>query len=148
MLWHLAKHQHLALVRLAGLVALETVFIAALLVAHLAVPTQLLQALGLDAVRNLQLHQSTIKLHGSLCSTLVELCVNACYVRTFFGEKKSPFPAFPMVGTLAGLCKFTQAPVALYEATFTQVFLAQATAALQLNLQLAAQQRETSAQAS
>ncbi len=48
-----SKHYHLTLVRLAGQVTLETIFVSALLLAHLAVPSQLLQALGFDAICNL-----------------------------------------------------------------------------------------------
>jgi hypothetical protein len=48
----LREHLHLALVRLRHRVALEAVLVAALLLAHLAVPSQLLQALGLDAIRD------------------------------------------------------------------------------------------------
>ena len=44
------EHGHLPLVRFRLAVALEAVLVAALLLAHLAVPAQLLQALGLDAV--------------------------------------------------------------------------------------------------
>ncbi len=39
---------------LRGEMALEAVLVPALLAAHLAVPAQLLQALGLDAVGNLR----------------------------------------------------------------------------------------------
>ena len=52
--WILAKHLHLALVGLAILVAFEAILIATLLLAHLTVPSQLLQTLGLDSVANLQ----------------------------------------------------------------------------------------------
>ena len=52
--WRLAEDDHLALVALAGQVALEAVLVPALLLTHLAVPAQLLQALGLDSVGNLQ----------------------------------------------------------------------------------------------
>ena len=50
----LPEHHHLALVGLAGEVALEAILVAALLLAHLTIPAQLLQALGLDAIGNLQ----------------------------------------------------------------------------------------------
>jgi hypothetical protein len=50
----LAEHHHLPLVRVGAEVALETIFIAALLAAHLAVPSQLLQPLRLDAITNLR----------------------------------------------------------------------------------------------
>jgi hypothetical protein len=46
----LAKDLHLALVGLAEAVTLEAVLIAALLLTHLAVPAELLQTLGLDAI--------------------------------------------------------------------------------------------------
>lgn len=46
-------HTHLAQVVLAHLVALESVLIPALLLTQLAVPTQALQALGLDPVADL-----------------------------------------------------------------------------------------------
>jgi hypothetical protein len=46
-------HLHLAAVALAHLVALEAVLIAARLLAQLAVPAQLGQPLGLDAVGDL-----------------------------------------------------------------------------------------------
>lgn len=46
----LAEDLHLALVRLAHAVALESVLVAALLLAHLAVPSELLQSFGLDSV--------------------------------------------------------------------------------------------------
>jgi hypothetical protein len=49
------SHLHLALVSLAHLVALEAVLIPAGFLAQLAVPAQLVQALGLDAVGNLQI---------------------------------------------------------------------------------------------
>lgn len=52
--WILAKHLHLALVGLAVLVAFEAILVATLLLAHLTVPSQLLQTLGLDSVANLQ----------------------------------------------------------------------------------------------
>ena len=48
--WRLAKHHHLPLVRVGAEVALEAILIAALLAAHLAIPSQLLQPLRLDAV--------------------------------------------------------------------------------------------------
>lgn len=44
------EYSHLPEVALASLVALESVFISTLLLAHLAVPPELLQPLGLDAV--------------------------------------------------------------------------------------------------
>ncbi|GFZ14979.1 DNA/RNA-binding protein Kin17, conserved region [Actinidia rufa] len=47
----LAEDLHLALVALAHAVALEPVLVPALLLAHLAVPPQLLQAFGFDSVR-------------------------------------------------------------------------------------------------
>jgi hypothetical protein len=49
----LPEDLHLPAVALAHLVALEAVLVAALLLAQLAVPPQLLEALGLDAVGNL-----------------------------------------------------------------------------------------------
>ncbi|GER47140.1 glycolate oxidase iron-sulfur subunit [Striga asiatica] len=48
----LAEDLHLALVGFAHAVALETVLVPALLLAHLAVPPELLEALGLDPVRD------------------------------------------------------------------------------------------------
>lgn len=48
----LAEDLHLALVRLAHAVALEPVLVAALLLAHLAVPPELLEAFRLHAVRD------------------------------------------------------------------------------------------------
>lgn len=51
---HLAEHHHLALVAVRAEVAFEAVLVTALLAAHLAVPSQLLQALRLDAVRDLR----------------------------------------------------------------------------------------------
>lgn len=48
----LAEDLHLALVRLAHTVALESVLITALLLAHLAIPSQLLQTFRLDSVRD------------------------------------------------------------------------------------------------
>lgn len=56
-LWVLTKHLHLSPVAVAHLVALEAVLIAALLLAQLAVPAQLLQALGFDGVGNLDRFQ-------------------------------------------------------------------------------------------
>ena len=50
----LAKHLHLALVGLAVLVAFEAILVATLLLAHLTVPSQLLQTLGFDSVANLK----------------------------------------------------------------------------------------------
>jgi hypothetical protein len=47
---HLTEHHHLPLVRVRAEVALEPILVSALLAAHLAVPSQLLQALRLDAV--------------------------------------------------------------------------------------------------
>ena len=47
----LAEDLHLALVALAHAVALEPVLVPALLLAHLAVPPQLLQPFRLDSVR-------------------------------------------------------------------------------------------------
>ena len=47
------RHErHLSLMALGSAVALEAVLVAALLLTHLAVPPQLLQALGLHAVRD------------------------------------------------------------------------------------------------
>ena len=43
---------HLPQVRIGRLVAFEPIFISTLLLAHLAVPSQLLQTFGLDAVAN------------------------------------------------------------------------------------------------
>lgn len=48
----LAEHLHLALVRLAHTMALESVLVAALLLAHLAVPSQFLQTFCFDPVRD------------------------------------------------------------------------------------------------
>lgn len=48
----LAEDLHLALVGLAHAMALESVLVPALLLAHLAVPSQLLQTLRFDSVRN------------------------------------------------------------------------------------------------
>lgn len=48
----LAEDLHLALVRLAHTVALESVLVPALFLAHLAIPSQFLQTLRLDSVRN------------------------------------------------------------------------------------------------
>ena len=50
----LSKHHHLALVTLWCQMAFKSIFISALFLTHLAVPSQLLQALGLDAITNLQ----------------------------------------------------------------------------------------------
>lgn len=52
--WSLPKHLHLPLVRLAREVTLEAILVTTLLLAHLAVPSQLLQTLGLDPIRDLQ----------------------------------------------------------------------------------------------
>ena len=49
-----AEDHHLALVTLRSQVALEAILVSALLLAHLAIPSQLLQALGFDAISNLQ----------------------------------------------------------------------------------------------
>lgn len=49
----LAKHHHLPLVRVGAEVALEAILIAALLATHLAIPSQLLQPLRLDAITDL-----------------------------------------------------------------------------------------------
>lgn len=46
----LAEDLHLALVALAHAVALESVLVSALLLAHLAVPSELLESLGLDSI--------------------------------------------------------------------------------------------------
>lgn len=91
MLWHLAKHQHLALVRLAGLVALEAVLITALLVAHLAVPAQLLQALGFDAVRNLRTHKSAVQFQGP-CADAGDLVRKLCPRVRFWARRSLPSP--------------------------------------------------------
>lgn len=48
--WVLAEDLHLALVRLAHTMALESILVAALLLAHLAVPSQFLQTLCFDSV--------------------------------------------------------------------------------------------------
>lgn len=48
----LAEYLHLALVRLAHTMALESVLVAALLLAHLAVPSQFLQTFCFDPVRD------------------------------------------------------------------------------------------------
>lgn len=52
--WVLPKHLHLPPVPFTHLVALEAVLISALLLTQLAVPTKLLQPLGLDPIGNLQ----------------------------------------------------------------------------------------------
>ena len=44
------KHEHLPTVRLAHAVTLETVFISTCLLAHLAIPSQLCESFGFDAV--------------------------------------------------------------------------------------------------
>lgn len=46
----LAEDLHLALVALAHAVALEAVLVAALFLAHLAVPAELLETFGLDSI--------------------------------------------------------------------------------------------------
>ena len=46
----LAEDLHLPLVALAHAVALESVLVSALLLAHLAVPSELLESLGLDSI--------------------------------------------------------------------------------------------------
>jgi hypothetical protein len=48
----LTEDLHLALVALAHTVALETVLVAALLLAHLAVPSKLLETLRFDPIRD------------------------------------------------------------------------------------------------
>ena len=48
--WVVGEYEELPLVRLAGRVALEPVLVTALLLAHLAVPAELLQSLGLHLV--------------------------------------------------------------------------------------------------
>lgn len=48
----LPEHLHLALVRLAHTMALESILVAALLLAHLAIPPQFLQTLCFDSVSN------------------------------------------------------------------------------------------------
>ncbi|KAK8514972.1 hypothetical protein V6N13_121917 [Hibiscus sabdariffa] len=48
----LPEDLHLALVRFAHAVAFESVFISALLSAHLAVPSQLLETFGFDSIRD------------------------------------------------------------------------------------------------
>ena len=48
----LAKNLHLTLVALAHAVALETVLVATLLLAHLAVPSELLEPLRFDPIRD------------------------------------------------------------------------------------------------
>jgi len=58
-----AEHLHLPLVRLRHAVALEPVLVAALLLAHLAVPPQLLQALRLDPVRDRLRRQELVLPH-------------------------------------------------------------------------------------
>jgi hypothetical protein len=59
-------HLHLSLVALAHLVALEAVLIPAGLLAQLAVPAQLVQALGLNAVGNLHEEQASNKCQMSV----------------------------------------------------------------------------------
>lgn len=44
-LWSFSKDLHLSLVRLAGEVTLKAILVSALLLAHLTVPSQLLQTL-------------------------------------------------------------------------------------------------------
>jgi hypothetical protein len=48
------EDHHLPLVRLAGQVTLETILVSTLFLAHLTVPSQLLQAFGFYAICNLQ----------------------------------------------------------------------------------------------
>ena len=48
--WCFSKDLHLSLVRLACQMALEAILVAALLLAHLAVPSQLLQTFRLDSI--------------------------------------------------------------------------------------------------
>ena len=62
----LAKDLHLALVALAHAVALEAVLVAALLLAHLAVPPQLLEPLGFDPVRDRLWRQEIVLPHSFL----------------------------------------------------------------------------------
>lgn len=59
----LAEDEHLALVALAHAVALEAVLVAALLLAHLAVPPELLQPLRLDSVRDCLGRQKVVLPH-------------------------------------------------------------------------------------
>ena len=62
----LGEDAHLAQVRVARLVALEAVLVAALLLAHLAVPPQLLQAFGFYAVRNRLWRHETMLWHRQM----------------------------------------------------------------------------------
>lgn len=59
-----AEDAHLALVALAHAVALEAVLVAALLLAHLAVPPELLEAFGFDSVRDCLRRQEVVLPHG------------------------------------------------------------------------------------
>ncbi len=44
------KHKHLSTMRLAHAMALKTIFISTCLLTHLAIPSQLCQSLGFDAI--------------------------------------------------------------------------------------------------
>lgn len=68
-IWVLAKYLHLAAVAVGGQMAFEPVLIAALLLAHLAVPAQFLQALCLDPVADLYVQACC-----QLAVTAVHLC--------------------------------------------------------------------------
>jgi hypothetical protein len=48
--WIVLKHEHLSAMRLAHAMALETVLVAACLLAHLTIPSQLCEPFGFDAV--------------------------------------------------------------------------------------------------
>lgn len=73
----LAEDLHLALVGLAHAVALESVLVAALLLAHLAIPSQLLQTLCFDPVRDRLWGQEFVLPHrlGWISSSIVEFRV-------------------------------------------------------------------------
>jgi hypothetical protein len=62
--WVLPKHLHLPPVPFTHLVALEAVLVSTLLLTQLAVPTQLLEALGLDAVCDLRQWEHAAARHG------------------------------------------------------------------------------------
>ena len=68
-----AEHLHLPLVRLRHAVALEPVLVAALLLAHLAVPPQLLQALRLDPVRDRLRRQELVLPHRTAAAPADQL---------------------------------------------------------------------------
>lgn len=69
----LAEDLHLALVGLAHAVAFESVLVAALLLTHLAVPSQLLQTLRLDPIRDRLRSQELVLPHRSSVSLSLSL---------------------------------------------------------------------------